>query len=193
MRCGPRIAEGLFVVYQSLLLLHLLTVGFAFFAAGALFILRTRIEKAASIREALTLLGTSKSLAMLMPLLSLVLLGTGLALTRINWSFTQPWVLLGILGLVVMSVIGGAVLKPRSMALAQALASASELTPELCEQLRDPVGARGEMINIALAVAIVALMVMKPPLVLSLAIVVVLPALAMVRRPPVAQGAQVQG
>lgn len=163
------------MLYQSVLLMHLLAVAFGFSAAGALYVLRIRLAKSEDVREARAHLAASSSTAMLMPIVSVLLLVTGLVLTRMAWSFTTAWVLLAIAGVITMSVIGGGILKPRVAALQTALTAAPELTPELRERLCDPVGARAELTNIMLSFAIVVLMVLKPGAAAGVAIMLLLP------------------
>lgn len=163
--------------YQSLLIVHLLAVVFAFFAAGAITVLRSLLVKAETPAGALAVLKTSGSIAMLMPVFSVILLVSGLLLTKAAWSFTNAWVVLAIVGLVAMSVIGGAVLKPRGMALAKTVATLPQLTADTRRALADPAGQMAELTNIALSTAIVLLMILKPSLTASLGIFVGVPAL----------------
>ncbi len=169
--------------YQLILLIHLLAVISAFFAVGSLAILRALVAKAQTLRDASMLLSMSASVAMLMPIFSVLLLASGIALTRLAWRFTDSWVILSIVGLVVLSVIGGAVLKPRGAALHRALEAASELSSDLRDQLADPTGARAERVNIAVSLAIVVLMVLKPSWPAASAIVVLAPLAALIFDP----------
>ncbi len=152
------------MLYQSVLLVHLLAVAFAFFMGGAIFVLRSMLPKAPSVPVAGMLIRTLGFLTKLMPMFGLMLLVTGLALTRLSWTFSLAWIDVAIAAVVLMGLVGATVLKPRNIKLKDLLISSSEFTPEVRAALVDPVAAVGEMINISLAVAMVMDMTWKPSL-----------------------------
>ncbi len=150
------------MLYQSLLLAHLLAVVFAFFMGGAIFVLRSMLPKAPTVPVAGMLIRTVGSLTKVMPFSGLALLVTGLALTKLSWSFTSAWIDVAIAAVVLMGVVGATVLKPRNIHLKELLIASPEFTPQVRAALFDPVAAAGEMINLSLAVAMVMDMTWKP-------------------------------
>jgi hypothetical protein len=166
-------------MYLFTLYLHLVALLLAFFATGMLAggsILLRRAERVADARLALAL---SAMAGKIHPISTLGLLLTGAYLTQSRWSWSSPWILCGLVGLILVAIVGVGVLGSRERALAKILHEAPEgpLLPALRARLNDPLmNVAGPSISF-FVLGIVLIMVMKPDLpacLLTLALAAVL-------------------
>ncbi len=108
-----------------------------------------------------------------MPLFALALFLTGSWLVVQQWRWNAPWVEAGIAGLVTMVALGGAVLRPRLLAILNAIGSAEGPLPEAAARLRVRPLWSGAFIPPMIATGIMFDMVMKPSLAWSLGVIAI--------------------
>lgn len=118
-------------MYSLVLFLHLCALTAAFFAMG--------VMVSAAVRGA-DAHNTEKS----MPIITIALLATGAYMTHERWTWTTPWIDVGIAGLLAITIFGGAVLGSGKLRGAQLLI--------------------GQGFNMGLALGVMFLMIAKPPL-----------------------------
>jgi hypothetical protein len=117
------------------------------------------------------------------PILVVVLIGLGawlIALSDGEFAWSQGWIIVTLVGLVIMEGFGGAVLAPAGKRL-HALIDAEPdgpVSPELRAAITEPVTWIGGYVNTGIATGIVFLMATKPNAWISIVVVVVAAALA---------------
>lgn len=100
----------------------------------------------------------------------LTLLVTGVYMSATNWG-RQPWISLGLLGMVIMGVLGGRVTARRIGALARLLPEHDgPISPELASELHHPALAISLRLRLAIGLGVVFLMTVKPGLTVSVAV-----------------------
>jgi hypothetical protein len=100
----------------------------------------------------------------------LTLLVTGGYMGATNWGH-QPWIALGLLGLVIMGVLGGGVTARRIAALAQSLPDQDgPMSRELATRLFHPALALSLRLRLAIGLGVVFLMTVKPGLAVSVVV-----------------------
>jgi Predicted integral membrane protein (DUF2269) len=166
-------------MYLFALYLHFVALIVAFFATGLVVGGGILLRKADRVAGARFALGLSARAAKLHPIATLGLFVTGAYMTQSSWSWTTPWIVCGIIGLVVATAVGVGVLGSRERRLEQMLRAAPEgaILPELREHLNDPVSnIAGPAVSV-FVLGIIFVMVMKPNLaigLLSLAVAAIL-------------------
>lgn len=151
-------------MYTFALYLHFIALLLAFFATGLAVAGDLALRRAATIGDARFAVGLLMRSGKMHPAAALGLLLTGAFLTQSEWSWTTPWILCGIAGLVIVGAAGGGVVGGRERALERALSDAVDgpILPPLRERLNDPVvRAAGPAIS-CFVLGIMFLMVMKP-------------------------------
>ena len=160
--------------YGVALFIHVLSA-ISFFTALALLqrggVLLRRAETVEQVRS---WLGVVESTKRMFPMAALFLFATGLFMTAQVWTFTTPWVLVGIVTLVALMGLGSGIVG-RGVGRIGAAAAASEEGP-VPDQLKRLVAEPNQWMvlsaNSAAAVGLVWLMTNKPGWVASIAIVV---------------------
>jgi hypothetical protein len=94
---------------------------------------------------------------------------TGVYLTVARWG-SQPWIILGLIGLVLVAVMGAVVTGRRLGSIAKDLADEVELSPALRRRIQDPVLLLSAWLRTGIGLGTVALMSAKPGLAGSLII-----------------------
>jgi hypothetical protein len=177
------------MAYALVLFLHILTFTAAYFLGGIATYAAYRLRDARTREEAAATLATLQRLGKLFPLAVVLLLLTGATLAHWSWSFTDGWVIAGILGVIAIGVNGGAVIGARERALHAVLEThvPGPLNEDALAALPDQHWLVAEALNTAIATGVVLVMVLKAPLLSSLAIVMAFAAgtlaLASLRRP----------
>jgi len=105
------------------------------------------------------------------PVASLGLLGTGAYMTSKLWTWSTPWVIAGLAGLIAIMLLGAGVEGQRGRAAVAEL-RASGLSPRARGLLRDPVAWSAKVTTWTLVLAVVFVMTAKPTaLICALALV----------------------
>lgn len=112
--------------YEFALFVHLLGVVTLFGAIALVETAGVRLRRAASVEHVRLWVGLTRSAAPLFPVALLLVLGSGLFMAADAWTFTTPWVVVAIVGVVVMGGVGGAVQGRRFGAIGTAAASAGD-------------------------------------------------------------------
>jgi uncharacterized membrane protein SirB2 len=160
--------------YTIALFLHFLAVVAAFGATSVLHSALFRMHKARRAAEARDAVATVARVAPRMPIFALALFLTGAWLTIQSWQWSAPWIDAGIVGLVVMVALGGVILRPRLMALRQALGEGEgPLTAEQIALSRNTTLWVGAMIPPMIATGIMFDMVTKPSMGMSLVFIAI--------------------
>jgi hypothetical protein len=153
-------------MYTFVLYLHFVALALAFFATGLAVAGGLALKRAASVGDGRFALRISTLAGKLHPLSALGLLLTGGYLTQSQWSWTTPWILCGVVGLVIVAILGGGVMGGRERAMDHALREAPEgpILAPLRQRLNDPVIAVCGPAITLFVLGIMYLMVMKPAL-----------------------------
>ena len=159
--------------YSIAILLHLAAA--TFLVGGSVFSLHVRraILEASSVGALRAWLGFARRSSAANPIAALVLLGTGLYLGSRGW-WAHPWFHVALAAWLVNAMLAGRVLKPASMAMGAAMAGAPADAPVdgQVDMLRRSPGWRvAGALMLASDMAMLFLMVQKPSLVESLAVV----------------------
>jgi hypothetical protein len=96
-------------VYEFALFTHLLGVVTLFAAIALVETAGARLRRAANVQHVRLWVDLTRTAAPLFPVALLTVLGSGLFMTADSWTFTTPWVVVAIAGLIVMGGIGGSV------------------------------------------------------------------------------------
>jgi hypothetical protein len=95
--------------YELALFTHLLGVVTLFAAIALVETAGARLRRAANVQHVRLWVDLTRTAAPLFPVALLTVLGSGLFMTADSWTFTTPWVVVAIAGLIVMGGIGGSV------------------------------------------------------------------------------------
>lgn len=147
--------------YSIVLFVHLLSMLLAAGAAALSFFAALQLRGAASGPDVVRWGRLAKAVAPCFPIATLLLAGTGAYLTQTRWHWTSPWIDAGLAGLVLLFVCGSRVEASRARALAREVRR-SGMSPRARALLRDPVAWSAKTTTVALTVAIVFVMVVKP-------------------------------
>jgi hypothetical protein len=173
-------------LYSFVVFVHVITVMVAFGAAaiGHLALLNMRRSDTLG-KLTLWAQGTAGS-AKLLPIASLIVLGTGLYLTSAAWGWGTGWIEVSIAGLLLIKVIGGAMIGPRMKGLGIALAQAGDgpVPPSIQAKVADPVLWAATHTNTAMVVGITILMTGKPAFPVAIAVLIAAAALGVVSAVP---------
>lgn len=128
------------------LFLHITVAIVAFAMAGVLHASLQVMGRARRVEEIRTWGVVAHKIEPLFPLMALLLLGLGAWLVHLGqhtddkFSFSTGWILTGIVTLVVVEAIGGAVLAPRGKKLTELIAAApdGDVSAEIRQAARDP-------------------------------------------------------
>lgn len=160
------------------LFLHIATALLAFAIGGIIHAGEWSARRATTVGELRGSLATGHRLEPLFPVLLALLFGLGAWLIHLDkpeFRFKDDWITVSIGAVVVLLVVGGAVLAPRSKRRKESLAGpgTEAISPELRASVNDAVLWRFGHFNTGLALAVVFLMTTKPHLLGSLVAVAV--------------------
>ncbi|HKU67555.1 MAG TPA: DUF2269 family protein [Candidatus Baltobacteraceae bacterium] len=166
-------------MYHFIVYLHLVALILAFFATGLVVAGALALRRADRVDDARFALGLAALAAKFHPIAALGLLATGAYLTQTAWSWNTPWILCGVIGLVIVAIMGAGVLGSRERAMLNMLRDTPDgpILAPLRERLDDPVSDVGGPAISIFVLGIAFLMVMKPDLlgsILTLAIAALL-------------------
>src|SRR5688500_7505984 len=97
------------IAYELALFTHLLGVVTLFAAIALVETAGARLRRAGNVQHVRLWVDLTRTAAPLFPVALLTVLGTGLFMAADSWTFTAPWVVVAIAGLIVMGGIGGSV------------------------------------------------------------------------------------
>jgi hypothetical protein len=151
-------------MYQFTLFLHLLVLVASFFTMGLIVNSLIRLRTTRRVSEALEAIAFAGNAEKAMPLVTVALLGTGGYMTQSRWSWTAPWVDVSIIGLLLVTVIGGVVIGRRERALHLALekTTTESIDGDLARRLNDPFLLVASAANIGLVCGVMFTMSIKP-------------------------------
>lgn len=151
-------------MYSLTLFAHLMAVVTVFFVVGLMVAAVVRIVNAATPHEALRACSTIAKVEKSMPIVTAALLVTGGYMTHDRWTWTTPWIDVGIAGLIAMTLFGAAFLGSRTSklrAILQEAAQSGKPLPLGCMQAALTL-LSGNGLNLGLAIGVMYLMVAKP-------------------------------
>ncbi len=158
--------------YAFGLFLHLTAVVAAFWFANQIHAGVKRLWRAGSSGEARAACGMIGEGGRAMPWIGLALLLTGAYLTQAGWSWTRPWIVLSILGLIVVEGLGGTAGK-RLRAVAARLPAEGAVPADFAAAVRAPYLRAVHYLPTVLVLGVMLIMVMKPGYAAGIAILVV--------------------
>lgn len=147
--------------YPWVLFLHLAAVALAFWYAMLIHAGVDRLWRAAGADEARAACGMVAGGERAMPWLALALLATGAWLTQAAWSWSRPWILLSIVGLIALEGVGSAAGK-QLRRQATRLPASGGVPVEVAAALRAPFPRAAHYMTPALALGVMLIMVVKP-------------------------------
>jgi hypothetical protein len=156
-------------VYTIALFLHVLGALGMFAALGIEWAAAGPLQRATDIVQARPWIGVLRSLRRVAGPSVVTLLVTGIYMVASTASGRQPWIGLGLLGLVLLALLGGGITGRRMAAIARDLDAASTKSDSLRLRLKDPVLAFSLRLRTTVATGIVFLMTIKPAAGLALA------------------------
>ena len=95
--------------YELALFSHLLGVVTLFAAIALVETAGARLRRAANVQHVRLWVDLTRTAAPLFPVALLTVLGSGLFMAADSWTFTTPWVVVAIAGVIIMGGIGGSV------------------------------------------------------------------------------------
>lgn len=148
--------------YPVVLFVHLLALLLATGAAVLAFFAALQMRGATAPSHVARWGTVVKAVVPCFPVATVLLAGSGAYLTQAQWRWATPWIDAGIAGLVLLVVCGSGVEASRGRALEREVHAAG-LSPRARALLRDPVAWSAKLTTLTLMVAVVFLMVTKPP------------------------------
>jgi MFS family permease len=163
--------------YLIALYTHFLALAGAISTAAILHFNVSRARRAETVRDARIAVGLIKSGVPFLPLFAAALLLTGAYMVYLRWAWSSGWIVAGIVGLVWMPLVGVVTLKPRLQAVAAKLLDAKDgpLDSSVAAALNDRVLWGAVQNNHAMSLIVMLIMVVKPSLVASFALLLVAP------------------
>ena len=161
--------------YPVVLFLHILSVLGAYSAVGLEWTMLQRMRRARAVAQVREWISIHGALDKVHGATGAGLLLSGLYMTFIRWGITTPWITISLILLIVMNILGILVHSPRfrAIALAAQAESSAAPSPALSRLINNPVLFTSGTTTGIVGLGIICLMVMKPDLVASLAIIVV--------------------
>jgi hypothetical protein len=149
-------------LYQLALFLHILGA-FGLIASLAVEAVALRgLRAAGTAEQARPWLFTMRGIRIMAPASIGLILVMGLYLMASEWGW-RGWIICGLVGLLLIGIIGGVLTGTRMARLGPALSPAQgPLTDQMLAMLRDPVLVLSSRLRIALVVAVLFLMSVKP-------------------------------
>ena len=167
-------------VYLISVYVHIVGALGLFAALGLEWALLTNLRRASTSLQVREWLGLSAGIRRLGGLAALALLVTGIYMSTVAWG-RQPWIGLGLLGLLLMAGLGRTLSGTRIGAMARILSpDDGPLTAAMHGRLRDPVLLLSAWIRTALGLGIVFIMSAKPGPGIALSTVLIALALGLV-------------
>ena len=162
-------------LYLGTKYVHFLAIVGAIAGATLLHFNLSRLRRATTVGPARDAAGSIAKVAPLMPLFALALLVTGAVLVQQRWPWSSGWVIAAVVGLISMPLSAVAIVKPRMMAIGMSLKDAKEgpLDPSHVALINDRLIWGAMYYNHVMALTIMLIMVGKPSLVPSIAILLV--------------------
>lgn len=156
------------------LFIHILGAITLFIAMGIVQRVGALMRSASSGDELRQWLRLLRSTSRMYPAAFVTLLVTGLYMAGTAWSFETPWIAVSLATLLVMGALGGGFVGRSFREIGQSFRGGGELTPEMMGRVRAPrLWIAATALN-GLAMGVLWLMVVKPGLVHSLAVVLAL-------------------
>lgn len=152
-------------IYTAALFLHVMGALGLFVALGLEVTGLHHLRRAATGEEARERIRALAVLPRLYIPSMLAILLPGLYMTATVWGWRVGWTPVALVALVLLAALGAALTGTRMPALGRSTAAASgPLSPDLRQRLRDPLPWTSIQMRTAIAVGIVFLMTVKPPL-----------------------------
>ena len=155
--------------YTIALFLHILGALGMFAALGIEWAVAEPLRRATDVAQARPWIGVLRSLRRVAGPSAVTILVTGMYMVTTTTAGRQPWIGLGLLGLVFLALLGAVVTGRRVAAIARDLDSGSTKGDSPLLRFQDPVLAFSLRLRTAVATGIVFLMTIKPAAGLALA------------------------
>jgi hypothetical protein len=120
------------------LFIHLLGLITFFMAIGIVQRTGARMRSAATVEEVRLWLSLARTTRAMFPWAVLFLLLSGLYMTHRTWTFTTPWIVVGMASIVIMGVLGGAVVGRSFGVIGRAATGTGPVTSELAGVVANP-------------------------------------------------------
>jgi hypothetical protein len=156
------------------LFIHLLGVVTLFVATGIVQRGGAGVRRSSTVDEVRLWLALVRATRPMFPAALVGILGSGLYLTDQAWGFTTPWVVVGIVSIVLLGIIGGAVVGRGFAAIGRAATSSGSVSPELAGIVARPTPWVAAAALNGMAIGLLWLMVTKPGWTQSIAVVTAL-------------------
>jgi hypothetical protein len=147
--------------YTIALFIHFLSLLLATAAMAATFLAAIGLRGATDADEAARSLATIERIVPAFPVATLGLLASGAWMTESSWTWTTPWILGGIIGLVALVVLGAGIDGGHNRALKREL-GASGFSAKARAMLCDRTAWAAKLMTMTLLLAVVAIMTLKP-------------------------------
>ena len=127
-------------LYATFLFFHFVGMAGLFAAGVMMHKAGSRLRRAPTVEEVRVWLGFARTVAPFFPVSALLLVVTGLHMAGSAWSFTVPWVMVGLVTVLALLPLGPLVQRPRFMAMGKAAmgAASGPVPPELRRALTNP-------------------------------------------------------
>ncbi len=159
-------------LYPYALFFHILGAIGVFVGFGLQAVAVARMRRVSSRDELIGWMGVMGAPRVLAPISMLVILATGLYMVATRWSL-DSWAGAGLVGLLVLGAIGGLVTGRTMLAIGRMLpAEGDMLSPAMRARLSAPTLTLALWLETGLAIAIVAVMVVKPGFLTSIGVLV---------------------
>src|SRR4030095_1230727 len=151
------VREGPMSLYSAALFLHIVGALGLFAALALEWAGLSNLRRARSVGQFRDWAGLLQGLHRVGGPSGFTLIITGIYLTVTRWG-SQPWIILGLIGLVTMAVLGAVVTGRRIGSMAKELSGEGALSPALRRQLQDPVLLLSAWLRTGIGLGVVALM-----------------------------------
>lgn len=161
--------------YGFVLFVHLCALIAAFAASALVHFTESRIGAARTVAEVRSWAGLTEKVAKTFPIAIIVLVASGIYMVQTAWTWNAGWIDASLAGVFVLVINGPLIIESRHRRLKRFLAGAGDgpVSVELARLVRDPLMCCASWANTILALGIVLVMVTKPALAASIAILVI--------------------
>ncbi|MGH9771576.1 MAG: hypothetical protein ACRD4Q_07745 [Candidatus Acidiferrales bacterium] len=161
--------------YGFVLFIHFCALIAAFAASALTHFAESRMSAAPTVADVRNWAGLTERVAMAFPIAIVVLVGSGIYMVQAAWPWNAGWIDASLAGVFVLVINGPLIIGSRHRWIMRSLAVTGDgpVNPELARLVRDPLMRSASWANTILALGIVLVMVIKPSLAASIAILVV--------------------
>ncbi|MGH8426859.1 MAG: hypothetical protein ACRES7_02620 [Gammaproteobacteria bacterium] len=161
--------------YGFVLFIHFCALIAAFAASALTHFAESRMGAARTVAEVQSWAGLTEKVAMTFPIAIVVLVGSGIYMVQAAWPWNAGWIDASLAGVFVLVINGPLIIGSRHRRIMRFLAATGDgpVNPKLARLVHDPLMRSASWGSTILALGIVLVMVIKPSLATSIAILVV--------------------